>query len=349
MLDFTSDYAKGAHPEILKALERINEDVFGGYGMDICTASATEKIRLACGHKEADVYYLVGGTQTNSTVIATMLAPYEGVVAANTGHVSVHEAGAVEYTGHKVLTLPHHNGKIDATELKQYLMDFFSDDNHEHMVYPGMVYISYPTEYGTLYSASELKSIHGICREYGIPLFVDGARLGYGLMSNDTDVSLEYLADNCDVFYIGGTKIGALFGEAVVFPYNNAPKHFYTMTKQHGAMLAKGWLTGVQFDTLFTDDLYFNMSKHAINMAEELIKVIKKHDLKELLISPTNQQFVILDNDTLKLLQEKVAVSFWEKIDDNHTAIRLATSWYTTMQDIEELDDVLSNIDRRMK
>ncbi len=344
MLDFTSDYAKGAHPEILKALERINGEIFSGYGMDTCTASATEKIRHACGHSDADVYYLVGGTQTNSTVIATMLAPYEGVVAATTGHVSVHEAGAVEYTGHKVLTLPQHEGKIDATELKQYLADFFGDDNHEHMVYPGMVYISHPTEYGTLYSAGELKSIHGICREYDIPLFVDGARLGYGLMSNDADVSLEYLADNCDVFYIGGTKIGALFGEAVVFPYNNTPKHFYTMTKQHGAMLAKGWLTGVQFDTLFTDNLYFNISKHAIDMAGELVKVIKKHGLRELLISPTNQQFVILDNDKLKLLQQKVAVSFWEKIDDEHTAIRLATSWYTTKQDIEELDEVLSQI-----
>ena len=345
MLNFTSDYATGAHPQILKALSDTNFQTFDGYGMDTFCKSATEKIRKACNSPEADVYYLVGGTQTNSTVIATYLADYEGVVSADTGHINVHEAGAVEYTGHKVLTVPSHDGKIDPTELKNYITGYYADGNYEHMVFPGMVYISHPTEFGTLYTASELKEIHEICQSYDIPLFVDGARLGYGLMSNETDVSLEYLAHNCDAFYIGGTKVGALFGEAVVFPRNNAPKHFYTMIKQHGAMLAKGWLTGLQFDVLFTDDLYFKISKNAIDTAEEIKNIIKKHNLKPFFISPTNQQFIIVENEYLKKLTERVVVGFWENVDENHTAIRLATSWYTTKESLEELDKVFTELE----
>lgn len=340
MLHFSSDYEKGACPEILNALLKANDSAFSGYGTDTITASAKSKIRKVCNCPEADVYFLSGGTQTNSTVIATMLKPYEGVIAAVTGHISVHEAGAVEYTGHKVLTVPEHNGKIDAIELKKYIENFYNDGNHEHMIYPGMVYISHPTEYGTLYSATELKAIYSVCEEYDIPLFIDGARLGYGLMSKDTDVSLEYLAKHCDVFYIGGTKVGALLGEAVVFPKNNAPKQFYTMIKQHGAMLAKGWITGIQFDTLFTDDLYFNLSSNAIEMAEILKSIIKKHGIREFLLSPTNQQFVVIENSLLDKIRDKVTYSFWEKYDENSTVIRLATSWYTTKEDMEALDNI---------
>lgn len=344
MVNFSNDYSKGAHPKILEALEKANAELYSGYGIDSCSQSATARIRKACDCPDADVYYLVGGTQTNSTVIATMLKPYEGVIAARTGHISAHEAGAVEYTGHKVLTLPHHQGKLNAGELKAYLSDFYADGNYEHMVFPGMIYLSHPTEYGTLYTAEELKDIHNICENYHIPLFVDGARLGYGLMSRETDVTLEYLARHCDVFYIGGTKVGALFGEAVVFPRNNAPGHFYTMIKQHGAMLAKGWLTGLQFDTLFTDNLYFKISKNAIDTAEQLKGIIRKYKLKEYLLSPTNQQFILVEDPLLERLQEKVTVGFWEKADADHTVIRLATSWYTTGQDIAELDRILGEM-----
>lgn len=344
MINFASDYAKGVHPLILKALEDTNNNSYSGYGTDSFTASAIDKIRKACGHDNADIYFLVGGTQTNSTIIATMLKQYEGVVAANTGHINTHEAGAVEYTGHKVLAIPEHLGKIDACELKSYLSGFCSDGNHEHMVFPGMVYISHPTEYGTLYTLDELKSIKAICSEYDIPLFIDGARLGYGLMSKSTDVTLCDIADNCDVFYIGGTKVGAMFGEAVVFPNNNAPKGFYTMTKQHGAMLAKGWLTGLQFDTLFTDELYFDISRNAIEKAEELKQILKKHNFKFYLESPTNQQFVEIEDEYYERLTKQVVVSFWEKSDDTHTVIRFATSWYTTNEDMAALDEVLSSL-----
>ncbi|MBR6638611.1 MAG: aminotransferase class I/II-fold pyridoxal phosphate-dependent enzyme, partial [Lachnospiraceae bacterium] len=291
--------------------------------------------------EDADIYFLAGGTQTNLVVISTMLKDYEGVVAAVTGHVSAHEAGAIEYTGHKVLTIPQHNGKIDSEELEEYLRGFYADQNHEHMVFPGMVYISHPTEYGTLYSKRELEQISQVCNEYDIPLFMDGARLGYGLMSKQTDVSLPDIAKLCDVFYIGGTKVGALCGEAVVFTKNNTPKHFMTMVKQHGALLAKGRLLGVQFDALFTDDLYFEISRHAIEMAECLKEVLSEKGCTFYLESPTNQQFIVLDNDKLKQLEGKVGYSFWEKADDNHTVIRLATSWSTKPEDIEALRELL--------
>lgn len=344
MINFKCDYARGAHPEILKALTDTNINYYDGYGVDPFTASAKDKIRKAIGCPDANIHFLVGGTQTNSTVISTMLNLYEGVVAATTGHINVHEAGAVEYTGHKVLTLPSHQGKIDSTELSDYLAGFFADGNQEHSVYPGMVYISHPTEHGTLYSAKELKDIHEICMKYNILLFIDGARLGYGLMSDETDVTIEYLAHNCDAFYIGGTKVGALFGEAVVFPRGNEPKHFYTMTKQHGAMLAKGWLTGLQFDVLFTDDLYFKIARNAIETANAVKELIVKYNLKIMQLSPTNQQFVIVDNKLLAELNKEVATDFWENADSEHTVIRFATSWYTTMDDVKKLDEILGRL-----
>ena len=337
MLSFESDYTIGAHEKILNRMQEINMVQQKGYGTDKICESAKEKIRKACGCEEAQVYFLVGGTQTNSIVISTMLERYVGVVAAQTGHVSLHEAGAIEYTGHKVQEIPGYDGKIDVRELSGFLKTFWEDGNHEHMVFPGMVYISHPTEYGTLYSLKELKEISQVCRKYDIPLYMDGARLGYGLMSADTDVSLPDIARYCDAFYIGGTKVGALFGEAVVFTKKNMPKFFMTMVKQQGALLAKGWLLGLQFDTLFTNNLYYEISKNAIDMAELLKEGFRKKGYKFFIDSPTNQQFIIMENEVMERLRSKVAFSFWEKYDENHTIVRFATSWATKREDVEKV------------
>ena len=339
-ISFECDYTTGAHPEILKKLTKTNFESLPGYGVDHYCESAKEKIRALCDN-DVDVFFLVGGTQTNSIVIASLLNSYEGVIAADTGHISIHEAGAIEYTGHKVLTLPHRNGKINPALLSTYINNFYNDENHEHMVFPGMVYISHPTENGTLYSKDELKQISDICRQYDIPLFLDGARLGYGLMSKNTDVSISDIATFCDVFYIGGTKVGALCGEAVVFKKSATPKHFMTTVKQHGALLAKGRLLGIQFDTLFTDNLYFEISRHAIEMAELLKNILKEKDYIFAWESFTNQQFIILENKQMENLKEKVGFSFWEKYDDNHTVVRFATSWSTMKEDIEKLKEIL--------
>lgn len=340
-ISFESDYTTGAHPNILKRLTETNYEFLSGYGTDHYCESAKEKIRAACDSNDVDVHFLVGGTQTNALIISAMLNDYEGVIAADTGHVSVHEAGAIEYTGHKVLTVPHHDGKIMAADLKEYLENFYNDGNYEHMVFPGMVYISFPTENGTVYNKNELEELSGICRKYNVPLYIDGARLGYGLMCDENDMTLADIAKLCDVFYIGGTKVGALCGEAVVFTKNNTPKHFTTIIKQHGALLAKGRLLGIQFDTLFTDDLYMELSRHAIKMAEELKEVLKEKGYFFAWETPTNQQFVILENNKMKELREKVAFSFWEKYDESHTVVRFATSWSTTEKDIELLKEIL--------
>jgi len=337
MISFECDYIAGAHPKVLERLVETNLEILPGYGADSYCEQAKEKIKKACGSEELAVYFLVGGTQTNATVTSTMLREYEGVVAAATGHVSLHEAGAIEFTGHKVLTIPQHNGKIDPEELLAYLEGFYGDEVHEHMVFPGMVYISHPTEYGTLYTRAELERISEVCRQYQIPLYLDGARLGYGLMSLQTDVSLEDVARCCDAFYIGGTKVGALCGEAVVFHKDRVPKHFMTMMKQRGALLAKGRLLGIQFDALFTDGLYFEISRHAIEMAEDLKKLLREKGYSFYIDSPTNQQFVVLENAQMERLREHVAFSFWEKVDEHHTVVRLATSWSTTPEDLAEL------------
>ena len=331
----------GAHPNILSALERTNLVATEGYGEDQFCRSAKEKIRSACECPEADVWFLVGGTQTNAVVISTVLERFKGVIAAETGHISFHEAGAVEYTGHKVLMIPGHNGKIDADELDEYIKGFYNDANHAHMVSPGMVYISHPTEYGTLYSKEELTRIAEICRKNSIPLFMDGARLGYGLASYDADLTLPEIAKLCDVFYIGGTKVGALCGEAVVFTRGNTPSHFLTQIKQQGALIAKGRLLGVQFDTLFTDNLYFEVSRHAINMAEKLKKLLRDRGYKFYLDSPTNQQFVLIDDYKLEEIEKHVRVSFWEKPNASQTVVRFATSWATTEEELIELEKYL--------
>ena len=341
MISFENDYSTGAHPKILQRLLETNMEPLPGYSTDHYCENALRKIQEACECPEAQVYFLVGGTQTNAVVISALLRSYEGVIAAETGHVNTHEAGAIEYTGHKVLTLPEHQGKLDAGELKDYMKKFYEDANHEHEVFPGMVYVSWPTEYGTLYSRAELEAIAAVCREYEMPLYLDGARLGYGLMSEEADLTLSDLAQICDVFYIGGTKVGALCGEAVVFPRGNAPKYFMTIVKQHGAMLAKGRLLGVQFDTLFTDNLYFNISRNAIEMARRLRKLLHEKGFTFYLESPTNQQFVILEDELYHRLQERVALSFWEKYDETHTVVRFAVSWSTTEEELEELAEIL--------
>ena len=340
-MKFNCDYMEGVHPKILERLVETNLEQTAGYGNDPYCVSAKKKILEACQCPDGEVHFLVGGTQTNATVIAALLHMYDGVLAAETGHVNVHEAGAIEYTGHKVLTLPQKDGKISAELVENYLKWFYADENHEHMVQPGMVYLTHPTEYGTLYTAEELKAIHGICQRYAIPLYVDGARLGYALAARETDVTLPVLAQNCDIFYIGGTKVGAFCGEAVVIPKKGLIPKFFTTIKQHGALLAKGRLIGIQFDTLFTDGLYQEISAHAIHMAEKLKKAIMEKGYTMYLDSPTNQQFVLLDNKKKKELLEQVDFDFFENYDSEHTVMRFVTSWATREEDVDRLIEIL--------
>ncbi len=346
MISFASDYMEGCREEILDALIRTNREQAPGYGADPYTVSAKEKIRAACACPEAEIYFLNGGTQTNQLVIDTMLEPYEGVLAARSGHVNVHEAGAIEFSGHKVLALPAKEGKLSSAEVDRFVRTFWSDENHEHMVFPGMVYLSHPTEYGSLYTAEELRSLSEVCRAHHLLLYLDGARLGYGLQAKDTNVTLPLIASLCDVFYIGGTKVGALSGEALVFPRHNAPSHFLTRIKQHGALAAKGRLIGIQFDTLFTDKdgsglLYERCGRHAIEMAEKLKDLFCRAGFTFYLDSPTNQQFLILENREMKKLAGEVEFECWEPFDETHTVVRFATSWATTEEEIEKLGEIL--------
>jgi threonine aldolase len=332
---------EGAHPSILEKISRINFEKNPGYGDDPYSAAAADKIRAACGCPDADVTFLVGGTQTNDTIIDALLQSYQGVISPETGHINCHEAGAIEHSGHKVLGIGHRQGKISAEELENYLSVFYSDANHDHMIQPGMVYISHPTEYGTLYKKSELEQIHSICKKYGIALFLDGARLGYGLMAEGTDVTLRDIARLTDVFYIGGTKVGALFGEAVVFTGISMPRHMLTIKKQHGGLLAKGFLLGAQFDVLFTDDLYFKISENAIKCAMQLKKLFISKGYRLFIDSSTNQQFIIMPDAKLKELEGKVTYSFWEKYDAHNTVVRFATSWATTPEYVQSLEQYL--------
>ena len=341
MLSFESDYITGAHPKVLQRLIETNNEPMTGYGNDPYCTSAKEKIKAACACPHADVYFTAGGTQTNRVVIGAMLRDFEGVIAAETGHISTHEAGAIEATGHKVLTLPHKNGKLQAEDVKSCLESFYGDGNYQHMVFPGMVYISHPTEYGTLYSKEEMTALATVCHEYKIPLYVDGARLGYALCSPDSDLSLPELAELCDVFYIGGTKMGALCGEAIVFTKNNTPPQFMTVIKKHGALTAKGRLLGVQFDSLFTDGLYFEIGNHVIRMAQKLKAIFEEKGYRFYMDSPTNQQFIILENQKLEELKKQVGVSFWELYGKDHTVVRFATAWSTTEEDLERLRQLL--------
>ena len=336
MLYFENDYCEGAHPAILQKLVETNFEKVSGYGTDPYCASAKEKIRAACACPEADVFFISGGTQANAVVIGSMLHRWEGVLAATTGHVAAHEAGAIEFTGHKVLSLPHTNGKVAAKDVENFCQTFYADANMDHLVFPGMVYISHPSEYGTLYTKAELEALSAVCHTYHMPLFMDGARLGYGLVSEGTDVTLADIARLTDVFYIGGTKVGALCGEAVVFPHG-APAHFMTMVKQQGALLAKGRLMGLQFDVLFTDGLYTEISKNAIETAAVLKKGLEEKGYQFFMDSPTNQIFVVFPNAQLEALEGKAKFGFWEKYDDTHTVMRIATSWATRMEEVRQL------------
>ncbi|MBE6204446.1 MAG: aminotransferase class I/II-fold pyridoxal phosphate-dependent enzyme [Rikenellaceae bacterium] len=337
MQHFDSDYMEGAHPLILEALVRTNMEKTAGYGTDPYCASAREKILAACGVEDGEVHLLIGGTQTNATVIKALLRPYEGVIAATTGHIALHEAGAIEASGHKVLTIPTVDGKISAEAVDEYIKAFRADEAWDHMVWPGMVYVSQPTEYGTLYSKAELEALSEVCHKWEIPLFVDGARLGYALASAESDVTLRDLARLCDVFYIGGTKCGAMFGEAVVIPRKGLIPHFFTTIKQQGALLAKGRMLGIQFDTLFTDDLYINIARQAVSEASRLREAFRAKGYEIYAESPTNQVFVALSAEQEAHLRTLTTFSEWERTADGRLVVRLATSWATRTEDIDEL------------
>jgi threonine aldolase len=337
MIYFDSDYMSGAHPAVLEKLIQTNAEQTPGYGFDKYTSHAAELIREACGTPDAQVRLLVGGTQTNATVIDGILAHHEGVLAADSGHINVHESGAIEATGHKVLVLPSHEGKVAAEDVKTYIEKFYADDTYEHMVAPGMLYISFPTEYGTVYSLDELESLSKVCHDAGIPLYIDGARLAYGLAAEGCDVTMKDIARLCDVFYIGGTKVGALFGEAVVVTNPSLLKHFVPLIKQHGALLAKGRLLGVQFEALFEDGLYERIGREAVAKAIRLKKAFVEKGYVVEVDSPTNQQFFRLPNDVLDRLAEHASFELWGPRGETETVVRFVTSWTTTDSDIDEL------------
>ena len=340
-LYFASDYAKGAHPSIMKRMAETNMLETAGYGTDEICASAKNRIREACGCRDAVIEFLIGGTQTNALMIDAILRSYQGVIAAQTGHISVHEAGAIEFGGHKVLTLSQQLGKLSPEVVERYLEDYYRDENHEHMVMPGMIYLSQPTEYGTLYTRDELRDFRALCDKYDLSLYVDGARLAYALACPENDVTLKDLAQLCDAFYIGGTKCGALFGEAVVIPDPEFIPHLFMIIKQHGALLAKGRLLGIQFDELFRDDLYLRIGKSAVMAADRIQKALKEKGYRLYFESPTNQVFCIMENRALERFGELVEYGFWEKYDEDHTVIRLAADWGTTESDIAALISVL--------
>ena len=337
ILSFECDYNNGAHPDVLRHLTETNDLMTLTYGQDIFTLRAAEKIKAVCDQPDAEVFLLSGGTQANATVIDGMLRSYEAVLCAKTGHINVHEAGAVEMSGHKVIGLPHHDGKLSAADLDRWMTVFEHDESRDHVAQPGLVYISFPTEMGTLYHAAELASLYETCHHHGLRLFVDGARLGYGLASPDNDITFPFLAHHCDAFYIGGTKVGALCGEAVVFAPGCCPRQFFTIIKRHGALLAKGRLVGVQFNALFTDDLYLRISRHAIEKARQLKQILTDSGLQPFIDSPTNQQFMVIPNEWMHRLEEHVLFTHWEPYDNHHTVCRFVTSWATTDDDLAQL------------
>ncbi|MBR3389850.1 MAG: aminotransferase class I/II-fold pyridoxal phosphate-dependent enzyme [Prevotella sp.] len=340
MLNFECDYNNGAHPEVLRKLVETNGRQSLTYGFDEWSEQARGKIRAACGDASADVFFLVGGTQTNATVIDALLRSHEAVISAECGHINVHEAGAIEQSGHKVIALPACDGKMRTEDLEHYMDWFVNDESRDHVAQPGMVYVTFPTEFGTLYTARELQDIHNVCRKYGLKLFVDGARMGYGLAAS-SEVTLPFLAQHSDAFYIGGTKVGALCGEAVVFPRGGAPKGFFSIIKQHGALLAKGRLAGIQFDALFTDNLYLNISRHAVSMAMRLKEMMLAKGYRLHIDSPTNQQFFVIENSKMHELEPHVLFTHWEPADEEHTVCRFVTSWATTEEDLQALAEVV--------
>ena len=341
MQQFVSDYMEGAAPEILDALIRTNMEKTAGYGCDPYCESARAKIRAACEAPNAEVHFLVGGTQTNETVISTLLRPWQGVLAVESAHINTHEAGAIEHGGHKVLTVPGVEGKLTGDAVRAYVEVFFADANHEHEVEPGMVYISQTTEYGTLYTRAELEELRAVCDEFNLPLFIDGARLGYALTATGNDASLADIARVADVFYIGGTKVGALFGEAVVFPKPGLIPRFYTLTKQHGAMLAKGRILGIQFDVLFTDGLYERIARQANVCADRIRAALIERGYTLFMLSTTNQVMVEVTPERAEELAKDVEYGFMETLPNGNIVIRFCTSWATRNEDVDELISLL--------
>lgn len=340
MISFKSDYTAGAHPKVLESLVEHNFEHTAGYGADPYTAEAVELIRRAVGQPEAEVHLLVGGTQTNATVIDALLRHHEGVLAADTGHINVHEAGAIEATGHKVLALPHREGKVMAEEVERYISTFYADETHPHMVAPGMLYISQPTELGSIYSLSELESLSKVCHHHKIPLYIDGARLGYALGAEGADFTLRDIARLADIFYIGGTKMGALFGEAVV-ARKGLLHNFFSLIKQHGALLAKGRLLGLQFGALFRDGLYEQIGRRAVTLALRLRESFRRAGCEVAVESPSNQQFFCLDNHLIDKLSDHVSFEYWGPRGEHRSTIRLVTGWATTEAEVEELERLI--------
>lgn len=344
MIRLNCDYSEGAHPQILEKLMETNFEQTNGYGMDPYCEKAINLIKEKCKSEDVDVHFFVGGTQTNLTVISAALRSHQGVISADTGHVNVHESGAIEATGHKVLAIKSVNGKLTAEQIQKVYDDHYNDETHEHMVQPKLVYISNPTEIGTIYSKQELTEISETCRKNNLILYMDGARLGYGLCAENNDLDLPTIAKLCDAFYIGGTKIGALFGEALVISKETLKEDFRYILKQKGGMLAKGRLLGLQFVALFEENLYFEMSTHANNMAMLIKKACIEKGYPFLTDSTTNQQFPILPNKVLDKLKQNFEYSFWQKIDGDHSAVRFCTSWATDIKAINELTDTILSI-----
>ena len=342
MIYFNSDYLEGAHSAIMERMMETNMMQTVGYSCDEICDSARAKIRTACEAPDADVHFLVGGTQTNTTVIGALLRPWQGVISAVSGHINCHETGAIESTGHKVIALPTPDGKITAKQVKDYVEWQKNDESEEHIVQPGMVYISHPTETGMLYSKAELSAIYDVCREYGLPLYIDGARLGYGLTADGSDMTLPEMAHLCDIFYIGGTKVGALFGEAVVIMNPALKKSFRFMIKQRGGMLAKGRLLGIQFDVLFTDDLYTKIARNANDMAYQIREIFVSNGYPLLFDSPTNQQYPIIPDDELAILGKNFGYEYWERVDETHSGVRFCGSWATTQDQVDALREAVN-------
>ena len=341
MIRFNSDYLEGAHPRIIRRLMDTNLDQTPGYGEDAYCDRARDIIRRLCAAPDADVHFLVGGTQTNFTFLSAVLRPWQGVISADTGHIAVHETGAVEATGHKVIALPNRSGKLEAKQVSDYCKLHFSDESHEHMVMPGAVYVSNPTEVGTIYSRQELQTLRAVCDRWGLILFLDGARLGYGLASPENELDLPFIAEVTDAFYIGGTKQGLLFGEALVITTDDIKPDFRYAIKQKGGMLAKGRLLGVQFEVALEDGLYMEMARHALGLAMKLKAALEDMGVEFLIDSPTNQQFPIFSNDLLDRLKHDYSYATIEKLDGDRTAVRFCTSWATREADVEALIDDL--------
>ncbi len=344
MIYFQCDYAEGCHPNILTALTDTNYLPTPGYAEDPISDRARDLIKEVCGRPDADVHFLVGGTQTNTTVIAHILKPWQGVLCADTGHINVHETGAIEATGHKALTLQNTNGTITGDQVRTACRLHHADGAHEHIVQPGMVYISFPTESGTLYTKEQLTDLYAACKEWDLPLFIDGARLGYGLMSPACDLTIQELTNLCDVFYIGGTKCGALFGEAVVITKDSLKKDFRYSIKQRGGMLAKGRLLGLQFETLFTDNLYFHICKQAVDYALEIRAAFQAKGVQMYGTSMTNQQFPILTQAQMDYFAARFAYEYWGPYDTEHHIVRFCTSWATQPESMAALLAAIHNL-----